>query len=727
MTRAKHRDLRAWLLIAFAFLSSFAASGSLPLIAKAVASFNSSWGFAPYFIAILLGQLTILFSRPIRESRFTIPVVIVGFTLSIFLLAEILRAPNASYFLVGIVSVRFLEGIMVGIGLPRIFETIVKSDFGRSADSRMVSLNLSNVAGFVLGVPFSEGWRFTDISFLQTSGVLLALLGLIYITAPSTLSALSFEVKQNRPEMDAESPRLQTTGWFSSFYLLFVAKCFYGYLISYLVYQAALMPVPMFWMTLILSAVFAIGQVASAFGARRFSIQSLEIYLPMIFAVVLVTLAVVWTFVPLIIGLFFHSTLYFFGLRKSATGFDSSRDFARVNSLSDPGIIFGSLLSIVGPGYALFGIAMLAVLPFFKSALGPIGEVRAERMHPLVGPITIWKMFRKQRNPVLNRPPNPGARWSLERPASGAVIRFLFAGDTVFSADQATFSAEDEAWIRNHNIRALNLEAPLASPPKGAFSSEFLCSSAEALDTFNGTNADPLFDTFSVVNNHSLDRGLNNYRASLAELERRGLLVVDEDSRVQTLDTSGGPFRIGWLAKSFGLNLPWLQSQIPGGFMNPDTMLGAEEVRKSFQKEIAELKSRCDLICFSYHWGYEAESQPDLMHLQAWEFFRECGIDLVFGHHPHIPHPVHFNQDFSKMCLSSAGNLNLNLNLGCEIYDVSALYSIDFEIVSRSFSKLETRFFRKQSVGGQLKFIRTELENIQTSQKISEQKYDSTF
>ncbi len=54
------------------------------------------------------------------------------------------------------------------------------------------------------------------------------------------------------------------------------------------------------------------------------------------------------------------------------------------------------------------------------------------------------------------------------------------------------------------------------------------------------------------------------------------------------------------------------------------------------KQQIAELKSRCDLVIASFHWGKESKNKANGTQIKYGHAAVDAGADLVLGHHPHV-------------------------------------------------------------------------------------------
>ncbi|WP_319560201.1 CapA family protein [Marispirochaeta sp.] len=169
------------------------------------------------------------------------------------------------------------------------------------------------------------------------------------------------------------------------------------------------------------------------------------------------------------------------------------------------------------------------------------------------------------------------------------------------------------------------------------------------------------FQVFSAANNHSADQGSESIAATAAYLNKladgdgirwSGLRAHADDPMLPELIEVKG-MRIGFLAVTAFLNLEEGSSLVYRvNHNNP-------ERRESFLKYIRSIRPGYDLFILSVHAGVEYASLP---HRGKHEFFYqliEAGVDIVWGHHPHVlqPHEVLTRPDGRRgIIINSAGN-----------------------------------------------------------------------
>jgi MFS family permease len=266
-----------------------------------------------------------------------------------------------------LVAGRALEGLVAGISLPLMFLWVARGRGFGTPGQRISIFNALFALGFVVGPPLVS----LLVRLSSSRGALVAL-GL-----PFPLLALALAVAQPQGCAEETSARLTApASWFDSFYLLFLAKCSYGFLLSYITSELAdaLAPLGISQILLLLSAVFIVGQALANPLLRRIGGPTARMQgaLLLVFAVLLLGLRLTgaaWLLFPA--GLV-HSLVLFVGVLLAAQNPGSAREFALVNSLSDPGMILGAAFDGLGAN-GLFALAALALIPLGRRKVGLAG------------------------------------------------------------------------------------------------------------------------------------------------------------------------------------------------------------------------------------------------------------------------------------------------------------------------------------------------------------------
>ncbi len=174
-------------------------------------------------------------------------------------------------------------------------------------------------------------------------------------------------------------------------------------------------------------------------------------------------------------------------------------------------------------------------------------------------------------------------------------------------------------------------------------------------------------DVVTLANNHILDCGEEGVAATLEQLRRDGVRQVgvfetEEESRKPQITETGG-VRIGWVTgtwctngKPFPEGKPWLTNILGFHVVQPvDLSRTLADIR-------ACREAGCELVVATLHWGLEHELYPHPDQLLWAQQLADAGVDLIIGHHPHVPqlHQIlHPRGDGSKSVpvLYSLGNL----------------------------------------------------------------------
>ncbi|HYK73680.1 MAG TPA: CapA family protein [Pseudoneobacillus sp.] len=143
-------------------------------------------------------------------------------------------------------------------------------------------------------------------------------------------------------------------------------------------------------------------------------------------------------------------------------------------------------------------------------------------------------------------------------------------------------------------------------------------------------------DIVSTANNHSLDRGEKGILTSISYYEKVGLPYVgffkdkQDQSTIRIIHKNG--VKIAYLAYSYGTNgIP-----VPEG---KDYLVNLIDKNK-MKTEIHKAREIADVVVMSVHWGKEYQRIPTDEQQQLGQFLVDEGVDIVFGHHPHVLQPM---------------------------------------------------------------------------------------
>lgn len=157
--------------------------------------------------------------------------------------------------------------------------------------------------------------------------------------------------------------------------------------------------------------------------------------------------------------------------------------------------------------------------------------------------------------------------------------------------------------------------------------------------SFTGVLIQGGVDIVNTANNHAMDFLREGYEETLATLDKAGIghfgtlspPRVTKADRAEVVEIKG--IKIGFI-----------------GYTYPqDTDLARIE------NACAALREQgCALVVLSLHWGRETHMQPNATQTGFAKKVLDAGVDMIFGHHPHVVQPIALYK--GKPVLFSTGN-----------------------------------------------------------------------
>ncbi|WP_245530319.1 CapA family protein [Cellulomonas flavigena] len=195
-----------------------------------------------------------------------------------------------------------------------------------------------------------------------------------------------------------------------------------------------------------------------------------------------------------------------------------------------------------------------------------------------------------------------------------------------------------DPWVRGADLALCHLEVPVA--PAGSAPSGFPVFGAPA-QLADGL-ADQGWDGCSTASNHSVDRGWAGVGATLDALDAVGLghvgtarsAVEGVAPQLYELERAGRVVTVAHLAATYGTNGMPVDADKPWSVLRID----AEDL---VQRAAAARAAGADVVVLSLHWGTEYRTAPtDAQRTLAGRLAASGEVDLVIGHHAHVPQPV---------------------------------------------------------------------------------------
>lgn len=162
------------------------------------------------------------------------------------------------------------------------------------------------------------------------------------------------------------------------------------------------------------------------------------------------------------------------------------------------------------------------------------------------------------------------------------------------------------------------------------------------------------FSAVSIANNHVLDFGMDAFLDTLSHLKKHELSYAgggrnrEEADKGTIIERNG--IKVGFLA--FTKVVPvveWYARK------NKPGIVGAYKVHEQeFVRTIKEMKTNCDVLVVSVHWGKEASTEIRDEERYIGRSMIDAGADIIMGHHPHVVQGIEIYKD--KPIFYSLGN-----------------------------------------------------------------------
>lgn len=206
-------------------------------------------------------------------------------------------------------------------------------------------------------------------------------------------------------------------------------------------------------------------------------------------------------------------------------------------------------------------------------------------------------------------------------------------------------------WFFGADLVFANLETPIDSSKSPALVPEVMLNdmyfngSPEMFRVFSGNGGYPGYDLLSTANNHSLDAGAAGLRATMDFLDAQGVPFAgtarsaDEQARLPILERNG--IRVAFLAWTSNLNK--LVPPVGQEYLVNYLRLNRRDVDLSpIAAQVREARAQgADLVVASLHTGNAYQAYPSAHTVEVFHrVFRECGVDVLLGGHPHNPQPM---------------------------------------------------------------------------------------
>jgi poly-gamma-glutamate capsule biosynthesis protein CapA/YwtB (metallophosphatase superfamily) len=197
--------------------------------------------------------------------------------------------------------------------------------------------------------------------------------------------------------------------------------------------------------------------------------------------------------------------------------------------------------------------------------------------------------------------------------------------------------AQVKEMLQKPDVLLANQETLLGGVEIGLSSYPSFNSPQEVGDAF----IDAGVDIVSTANNHTLDRGEKAILRQIDYFNRVGLPYVGSfkdktDQQTLRIMNKNG-IKLGYLSYTFGTNgIP-----VPKG---KDYLVNLID-QENMKTEIHRAKKEADVVIMSIHWGNEYQRFPSDQQKFLAQFLVNEGVNIIFGHHPHVLQPMEWLKD----------------------------------------------------------------------------------
>jgi len=190
---------------------------------------------------------------------------------------------------------------------------------------------------------------------------------------------------------------------------------------------------------------------------------------------------------------------------------------------------------------------------------------------------------------------------------------------------------------------ALDINRPNSFVPEVMLSDMHFNTDATTFDIFSGNGKFKGYDVLSVINNHTMDMGVESINATLDFLKHKNIQSIGarhHQSELNFVIKEVNGIKIGFVAYTFSLNkfippngLEWKMNYLPLNQSNCDIT--------RIVKDIDDCRTAgADFIVCSLHFGNAYQIYPSKRSIELVEqIFRTSGADVIAGGHPHNLQP----------------------------------------------------------------------------------------
>jgi len=204
-------------------------------------------------------------------------------------------------------------------------------------------------------------------------------------------------------------------------------------------------------------------------------------------------------------------------------------------------------------------------------------------------------------------------------------MRLVAVGDICLQTrnNKHPFSGVKE-FFREKDILFGNLETVLSNQGKEGEKAVLLHTSPDKVKYLKDAD----FDILNIANNHIMDLGSEGLNMTLEVLHQNHLSFIGAGNRKFNNSYA--------VVEKNGIKLGFL-GYYEGGFKNFQKGIFINRINDDdIYRDIRSLKSKCDIVIISLHWGIENVFYPSPKQIKLARNLINAGSSLVLGNHPHV-------------------------------------------------------------------------------------------
>ncbi|EKV56444.1 poly-gamma-glutamate biosynthesis-like protein [Brachyspira hampsonii 30446] len=172
------------------------------------------------------------------------------------------------------------------------------------------------------------------------------------------------------------------------------------------------------------------------------------------------------------------------------------------------------------------------------------------------------------------------------------------------------------------------------------------------------------FNTFSIANNHAYDQGAQAEAETVAELHRNNKLTLGGSTNspsISPIITNINNIPLFISAYTMLDNGLSHKTNKNGHFYFMNFFPKQEDLLEKVKSDLA-LATNNEIKIISLHFGLEYTTYPEEKTIETARALIENGVDIIVGHHPHVPRPVEIYEgtNHSGIIIYSLGNFIAN-------------------------------------------------------------------